>query len=1094
MGVYVVMPFKEGGWKFKMNAKNTINTLIVFILMLAMLSSASALSEDFLAQSASSINIGECSTGSYKIQIINTGDISSAYGVFQEGSAASWTSYAQASFILKPGEMQEVFVNIKAPCDKKGRYDLDTVITTKLGLQKKLQQEIEITDIENVEVTPKKYSSAIKPCETAVYSFDVKNKGDFPEIYEFSAEPNLEGITFSENNVSIRSGETKSIFMYITPPCEAWGEFTFDVITEAKLSKTLAETKGFSLLVERGYEYSLAFGDFYIPEINKTPNITEYNGAYSLCEYETRSIPVLIENEADVMNAYSFELEGPRWASLGGDFVELIPGQSAYVNINLNPSKPMKETANITLNVISELGQIEKSETRTVNVDVCYLPVIAEGVDKIKTYYNESTVELGIQNTGSKNAEYELIVQGADWITLEPSTVNAAPQEYGIFNLNLNPVHNITEEGTHTITISALSDNKVYYTKDIDVKLKEPRFANMILDEYLIHTILFIVFLIIVSAGAVLFVVYLENTKEERAKKAEKRKAEKEKKRLKKKREKERKQREKEKIMLRKQKEKEIKQKEKEKRKLQKQQEIEKKKLEKQKKLEKIKQEKEKKQKQKEAEKIKKAEAKARASKEKSEKPKKEKKPFNLKWLKWAFIVLIISAAAILLLYLIYKVAVNFDVYGNFVLWGFAASAVLVIIIWIIDSVRSRWVKEQTWKKIVSQQKGVVELSWKKGLGEIIIKFKSPLDKARIKVKRSKKPTFISAGEKVYQYFDIRKSNFENRDIEKVLFRFRIKKRWLLKNSIPEDTIKLAKYNNEKWLGLKTEPIKEDKKYVYFETASNGCSIFAITGKPKPVKAKKTAEKTVVKKQAKKTAEKNKPVQKKKSKKKPLNLKWLWLTIFIAIIASGLGFAVFYAVQYMPSVMNRTDANITENASLNITDDTNLTEPVQNLTQPEENITENETASDENNTETIVVMPEDEEGIPVQVWDEDTVHIINLSKYFSDPDEDELVFKNSELENFIVEYEGGTAKIKPKRNWFGEETVVFTADDGKGANVSSNEVKLVVRDVEEPPRTQQIKEFFSEYSDYIMMGILILVIVILLIEFRKPIMKFLEED
>ena len=68
-----------------------------------------------------------------------------------------------------------------------------------------------------------------------------------------------------------------------------------------------------------------------------------------------------------------------------------------------------------------------------------------------------------------------------------------------------------------------------------------------------------------------------------------------------------------------------------------------------------------------------------------------------------------------------------------------------------------------------------------------------------------------------------------------------------------------------------------------------------------------------------------------------------------------------------------------------------------------------------------------------------------------------------------------------------------SADDGKGGVISSNRFKLSVK---EPMRISFIaaaKKNIAAYSNYILIGVLILVIMILLIEFRKPLMKFLEE-
>ena len=1086
-----------------MGRKNTLSLIVCIVFLLASIAHASALTDDFTAQSSKIVYVGECSTSLNKIIVSNTGSITSGYTANIEGSGANLVSYAPVAFTLKPGESQEIYAYVKAPCESKGSYDIETYITTTLGVQKVLKQEINVHETQNIKIEPVVYATAIDPCETAVFSFDITNAGDFPEIYEFESRGEFaDKTTFNFNNITILSGETLRLNMYVVPDCEVWGDFNLGFDTKARLSNAAAETSGISLTVNRAYDYSLTVGDFYVPVANVTPTIEPHPTGYSLCEEQRESVPVLIENKAKIANTYNFDLEGNGWTSLSGDVVTLEPGQSAYVNINVMPPKPMRRSLNITFNAVSELGDIKKSESRNILVDVCHIPVISEGVNKVKTHYNDSVVDLPIVNTGSRPSTYQLAVEGADWVTIEPSAVALAPGEEGSFKLNLRPVVDETPEGTHVVAVKATADNNVQYVKEISIKLKEPRFANMIFDEYIPYTILCIILLVVIALGAIGATVYLDRTKEERAKKREKLKIQKEKQRAKKEKEFERKKREKERIQLQKEREKEKKQKEKERLKFQREKEREKAKLEKQKENERKKQAKE-------AEKAKKKGVKVGASKNVV---KGEKKQRNFKWLLKLILALVIIVVIAAVIFIVIRILVNISFYSPYLLKGVIAAVIIIALLIILEMIISKWRKEQLWKKLVPSQKGVVVLSWCKGLGEIIVKLRNPIEKAKISVKRYFwKPTFVAAKGKVYQYFEIRKKNFTNKDIDKILFRFRIKKSWLERHNVPDNTIRLVRYNNENWVGLNTVMIKEDNRYIYYEAAAAGCSFFAITGKPKPrpVRKEKVAvakpkvivkEKVVVKKVfIEKKAAKKKPkakTKKKKKKEKSEALKWLGFIVLAVILVALICVGLIYTVNYYQAGDNVTD-NVSDGATASITIG-NVT--WENISLEDINLTqEPEPEPEVNETEEPEPEPEDEEevvegGIPTQEWDEDTEHTLNLSQYFHDPDNDALVYTHTSLENIDIDIESGIAVLSPDRNWFGEERVIFTADDGKGANVSSNEVKLVVNDVEEPPVAEKLKEAISLYSNYVMMGILILVIIILLIEFRKPIMNFLEED
>lgn len=135
------------------------------------------------------------------------------------------------------------------------------------------------------------------------------------------------------------------------------------------------------------------------------------------------------------------------------------------------------------------------------------------------------------------------------------------------------------------------------------------------------------------------------------------------------------------------------------------------------------------------------------------------------------------------------------------------------------------------------------------------------------------------------------------------------------------------------------------------------------------------------------------------------------------------------------------------------------------------------------------VSPPVTSGIPPQTWDEDTRHALDLSKYFTDPDGDPLQYTYTPVQNIIVTISGNTATFTPEKDWFGERSITFTADDGKGGKVSSNPVTLVVSDVAEPTFWDNLRAGFEKYAGYIVAGIVLLVILIVLLEYRKTFSK-----
>ena len=66
-----------------------------------------------------------------------------------------------------------------------------------------------------------------------------------------------------------------------------------------------------------------------------------------------------------------------------------------------------------------------------------------------------------------------------------------------------------------------------------------------------------------------------------------------------------------------------------------------------------------------------------------------------------------------------------------------------------------------------------------------------------------------------------------------------------------------------------------------------------------------------------------------------------------------------------------------------------------------------------------------------------TQYLIDLDRYFVDPDGGPLSFTASQAEHMRVQIEGSVATLTPTRNWFGQEYIVFTAQDTAGDTADS---------------------------------------------------------
>ncbi|OIO66491.1 hypothetical protein COY28_00925 [Candidatus Woesearchaeota archaeon CG_4_10_14_0_2_um_filter_57_5] len=85
------------------------------------------------------------------------------------------------------------------------------------------------------------------------------------------------------------------------------------------------------------------------------------------------------------------------------------------------------------------------------------------------------------------------------------------------------------------------------------------------------------------------------------------------------------------------------------------------------------------------------------------------------------------------------------------------------------------------------------------------------------------------------------------------------------------------------------------------------------------------------------------------------------------------------------------------------------------------------------------------ELLPDLMWNWNTpLTGLDLNDYFTDPDGEVLEFFGSSATNMTVDIEGGVVTITPKRNFIGDNFLVFWAFDPSNASAQSNIIKLTV--------------------------------------------------
>ncbi len=79
----------------------------------------------------------------------------------------------------------------------------------------------------------------ISPCETAVFEFEVYNLGDETDAFDFGVDPFFDHAKLSSAAITLESGKSQNIKLYLTPLCSKYGSFDIHFLARSRASQAL---------------------------------------------------------------------------------------------------------------------------------------------------------------------------------------------------------------------------------------------------------------------------------------------------------------------------------------------------------------------------------------------------------------------------------------------------------------------------------------------------------------------------------------------------------------------------------------------------------------------------------------------------------------------------------------------------------------------------------------------------------------------------------------------------------------------------------------------------------------------------------------
>jgi hypothetical protein len=395
--------------------KNNIFALFIICLTLLATPAQAALyvnvvTDEFSIESpypVTSVKACECGTRTEIIEVANVGDFETLFSVQVFSPLIEYMTLSEESFVLAPGEEKQVFLYIKAPCDKTILSNYVVRVATNYGRSKEIYKDFESKKCQNLMFTSKMLNQTVYPGETALMEIEVQNVGDYADNFHIFPTNNEDYAVMSRDVVTLQPDEKTKVLMYITFPIEVFGKIGQDFKVESEKGRNSgAGSHTYEILHD--YDFAL-----------KTEELDLY-----VCEDTTTTEAVSIYNLARTPNEYTLDFRGPHFVTLEQDRVALTGMTNTTVDITITPTDLDIGEYELTVSADSKYGDVSKERSVRLFVNNCYdsQATLNGGFGTVteRACCGEKEYMLNFVNKGMYEEAYSVSVDSEGWVDVAP--------------------------------------------------------------------------------------------------------------------------------------------------------------------------------------------------------------------------------------------------------------------------------------------------------------------------------------------------------------------------------------------------------------------------------------------------------------------------------------------------------------------------------------------------------------------------------------------------------------------------------------------------------------------------------------------------
>ncbi len=297
-------------------------------------------------------------------------------------------------------------------------------------------------------------------------SIVIRNTGDIESAYSLSSSGNTDFATYSENSFTLKAGESKTIFVYLSPGSKTGN---YDLQTTVKTNFGLTKTVDSSITAEKCQNIQL---------IPKTSSIKVNPCQVSQFSFDVR-------NTGSYAELYDFNVKGLEgFTTLSANELLIQPGETKQVDVFVNPECGIYGTKELKFQALTKTTQY-LAETN-VFLDILRNYDYSVSVSTPANICNLKLTAIPVyvkNNVGFVN-QYDISLRGPDWLRQEAGRVELGPFGSGTTNIyayaenpgkysadvKFNSVRgNIAKEGSFDINVNNCYQPSVNIDKPSDI-------------------------------------------------------------------------------------------------------------------------------------------------------------------------------------------------------------------------------------------------------------------------------------------------------------------------------------------------------------------------------------------------------------------------------------------------------------------------------------------------------------------------------------------------------------------------------------------------------------------------------------------------